>query len=124
QQSLLKIKEGTIASVPPQGERKHPHQEFLQLDTSNILFIVSGPFAVLLDIIESRARRKAEIYRAPLNVSGEDEAPSFADVRTQHFIRISLIPEFIGRMTVVTVVDSLVEDSFIRVLNEPRNSLI
>src|SRR5699024_9950898 len=105
QQSLLKILDGTVASVPPQGSRKHQHQEFLQLDTSNILFIVAGAFAGLEDIFESRAGRKAVGFGAPLKVAGENEAPSFADVRPDDLIKFGLIPEFIGRLPVVTAVD-------------------
>src|SRR5699024_4110652 len=124
QQSLLKILEGTVASVPPQGGRKHPHQEFLQLDTSNIPFIVSGAFAGLEDIIESRAGRKAVGYGAPLKVAGENEAPSFADVRLDDLIKFGLIPESIERLPVVTAFELLYVHYLILVLNEPRNALI
>src|SRR5699024_7104979 len=123
QQSLLKIFEGTVASVPPQGGRKHPHQESLQLDPSNILFIVAGAFAGLDDIIESRAGGKAVGCGGPLKVAGEAEAPSFADVRPDDLIKFGLIPEFIGRLPVVTAVEHLDEDSLIRVFTEPRNAL-
>ncbi|HIY86106.1 MAG TPA: ATP-dependent Clp protease ATP-binding subunit ClpX [Candidatus Yaniella excrementavium] len=124
QQSLLKILEGSVASVPPQGGRKHPHQEFLQLDTSNILFIVAGAFAGLEDIIEARAGHKAIGFGAPLKVAGENENPSFADVRPDDLVKFGLIPEFVGRLPVITAVDHLDEASLIKVLTEPRNALI
>src|SRR5699024_7669164 len=124
QQSLLKILEGSVASVPPQGGRKHPHQEFLQLDTSNILFIVAGAFAGLEDIIEARGGHKAIGFGAPLKVAGENENPSFADVRPDDLVKFGLIPEFVGRLPVITAVDHLDEASLIKVLTEPRNALI
>ncbi|OAV59924.1 ATP-dependent Clp protease ATP-binding subunit ClpX [Enteractinococcus helveticum] len=123
QQSLLKILEGTVASVPPQGGRKHPHQEFLELDTSNILFIVAGAFAGLEDIIDARAGQKSIGFGAPLKVAGDEDAPSFLDVQPEDLIKFGLIPEFIGRLPVITAVEHLDEDALIRVLTEPRNAL-
>ena len=123
QQSLLKILEGTVASVPPQGGRKHPHQEFLELDTSNILFIVAGAFAGLDDIIDARAGQKSIGFGAPLKVAGADDGPSFTDVQPEDLIKFGLIPEFIGRLPVITAVDYLDEASLIRVLTEPKNAL-
>ncbi|HEY4536473.1 MAG TPA: ATP-dependent Clp protease ATP-binding subunit ClpX [Enteractinococcus sp.] len=123
QQSLLKILEGTVASVPPQGGRKHPHQEFLELDTSNILFIVAGAFAGLEDIIDARAGQKSIGFGAPLKVAGDEDAPSFLDVQPEDLIKFGLIPEFIGRLPVITAVEHLDEDALIRVLTEPKNAL-
>ena len=123
QQSLLKILEGTVASVPPQGGRKHPHQEFLELDTSNILFIVAGAFAGLEDIIDARAGQKSIGFGAPLKVAGDEDAPSFMDVQPEDLIKFGLIPEFIGRLPVITAVEHLDEDALIRVLTEPKNAL-
>ena len=123
QQSLLKILEGTVASVPPQGGRKHPHQEFLELDTSNILFIVAGAFAGLEDIIDARAGQKSIGFGAPLKVAGDEDAPSFLDVQPEDLIKFGLIPEFIGRLPVITAVEHLDEHALIRVLTEPKNAL-
>lgn len=123
QQSLLKILEGTVASVPPQGGRKHPHQEFLELDTSNILFIVAGAFAGLDDIIEARAGHKAIGFGARLKVAGDEDAPSFTDVQPEDLIKFGLIPEFIGRLPVITAVEHLDVEALIRVLTEPKNAL-
>lgn len=123
QQSLLKILEGTVASVPPQGGRKHPHQEFLELNTSNILFIVAGAFAGLDDIVEARAGHKTIGFGAPLKVADPDDAPTFTDVRPEDLIKFGLIPEFIGRLPVITAVEHLDQESLIRVLTEPKNAL-